>query len=126
MEFQEKATELIKAVDSCFYDIMEMASGKVDITKIKEDSFGVDPLNYEKRVRVLIYQLPEDAIREMEMYEAVDALKEWKLGVWKEDARKLLDEQDRYTHDDVVDAFIEYHSRINKLKEIEASTSEEL
>ena len=59
-------------------------------------------------------------------HKAVDALKEWKLGVWKEDARKLLDEQDRYTHDDVVDAFIEYHSRINKLKEIEASTSEEL
>lgn len=73
----------------------------------------IEATNTEKRVRVLIYQLPDDLVTKFEDDGHFDLMAESnRLFSWKEKALGLLYNQSRYTEDDVVEAYVGYFSRL--------------
>ena len=67
-------------LDDVMIDFTSISEGDDDIERLEQAGSVVEPENYEKRLRVLIYQLPVTI---------VDTIKEY--GIWTPGLSRLMD-----------------------------------
>jgi len=114
----EKEVEtLFRDVARSTYSLSSLESEKIDYERLEKAGSVVQPKNYEKRVRVLLYQLPKGVVEEIELKKLKTPLLSFKLDKmeeWKDKSYEFIPKQNRYTEEDVLNAYNEYYERIYK------------